>query len=283
MQQSAIPSYGLFGEDAAPHAAGFAHIETIAERSSLHDWEIAPHRHTHGIQALLISQGHADVSIDGAHFALKPPGFVILPALSVHGFRFHPGTSGHVLTVSQDFLARASSASDPLRRLLTEGGRGVLGTAAAARVQMLASAMLDLAADWQADPALFQALAEALLRSLPLAAPPPTREDDRRLALFRHLIEVHLREHRPLDFYARSIGCTPRTLTRLCRSRLGQSPLEVMNRRLALEAQRLLRFTNASVTQVSEDLGFADPSYFSRFYLRVRGHRPQAERTPLSR
>jgi AraC family transcriptional activator of pobA len=89
---------------------------------------------------------------------------------------------------------------------------------------------------------------------------------------------VHLREHRGLAFYAAALGCTERTLTRLARARLGASPLALINRRLALEAQRLLRYTNASVAQVAHELGFADPSYFSRFYLRQTGRRPQAER-----
>ena len=50
-----------------------------------------------------------------------------------------------------------------------------------------------------------------------------------------------------------------------------------MNRRLALEAQRLLRYTGASARAFSAEPGFADPSYFSRFYLRMTGRRPHDE------
>jgi AraC family transcriptional activator of pobA len=275
----AIPSYGLFGEGSGHDAPGFAHIETIADRSSLHDWEISAHRHEHGIQVLIIASGHADVTIDGANFALDPPGFIVLPAGSVHGFRFHPATQGHVLTFSQDFLTRARGASDPLRLLLTKGGHGTLPARAAARVARLAQDMLSLTQDWQSDDLLFHALAEALVRSLPAVADDAHETlDDRRLALFRHLVEIHLAEHRNLDFYARSIGCTERTLARLTQSRMGHSPLALIHRRLALEASRMLRYTNASVVQVAHALGFNDPSYFSRFYLRMTGRRPQSER-----
>jgi len=45
-----------------------------------------------------------------------------------------------------------------------------------------------------------------------------------------------------------------------------------------LEAHRLLRFTNATGTQVATELGFDDPSYFSRFYQRMTGRRPVEER-----
>ena len=117
----------------------------------------------------------------------------------------------------------------------------------------------------------------ALIRSL-LQGDHAASSEDRRLAVFRHMVETHLTEHRPIAFYARSIGTTVRTLTRLTRRHLGQSPQGLINRRLALEAQRLLRYTGASVTTVAGELGFADPSYFSRFYLRMTGHRPQDDR-----
>ncbi len=47
-----IQSYSLFGE--SQHLPDVLHCETIAERSVLHDWELAPHRHTRLHQLLLI-------------------------------------------------------------------------------------------------------------------------------------------------------------------------------------------------------------------------------------
>ena len=134
---------------------------------------------------------------------------------------------------------------------------------------------------------LFLALAEALLRSLAPSDPAvPAGERpqrDARVARFRELVEVHLRDHYGLGWYARELGITARSLSRLCRAGLGRSPQEVIHGRLALEAQRLLTFTNASVVQVAEEFGFADPSYFSRFYLRMTGRRPIREKLPANR
>ncbi|KAJ8137372.1 hypothetical protein OY671_009415, partial [Metschnikowia pulcherrima] len=47
--------------------------------------------------------------------------------------------------------------------------------------------------------------------------------------------------------------------------------MEVVHRRLALEARRSSRYTNASAVQVAAESGFDDPSYFSRFYRRMTG------------
>lgn len=275
MPITSIPAYALYGETDRPDSQIFAHIETIAARSSLHDWEIAPHRHHRSVQVLIVSSGHVEVSFDDARQTLTGPCHVTVPAGAVHGFRFAPATHGWVLTLGQAFNARARGAGDSLGLLLARGGAAPLPPPAAQRIAVLSAELLALARVPH-DPALFHALAESLLRSLPVEA--AAIPEDHRLGRFRHLVETHLAEHRPVRFYALSLGLTERTLNRLCQRQLGCTPLEAIHRRLAGEAQRLLRYSNATVAQVAEALGFADTSYFSRFYLRQTGRRPSLER-----
>ena len=272
-----IPTFALYGEDHWQSPTGFAHIETIAQRSALHDWAIAPHRHDRAVQLLLVHQGPAQVTLDGALFALDGPAFIVVPTGVVHGFRFDHRTGGHVLTLAQEFVSRANGHADGLGALLTRGGHGTLSPGAAGRVRRLADELIGLDETATTGNALFDALAEALIRAL-LQGDHATSPGDQRLAVFRHMVETHLAEHRPLAFYAQSIGTTVRTLTRLTRRHLGHSPQGLINRRLALEAERLLRYTGASASAVANELGFADPSYFSRFYLRMTGRRPQDDK-----
>lgn len=276
----AIPRYALYGEGQASAPGGFAHIETIAERSALHDWEIGIHRHDHFVQVLLVEEGHASVTLEGDATGLEGPGRVIVPAAAVHGFRFRQGTRGFVLTLSTDFSTRAVGAGDPLLAMLARGGIAHLSAEAATRALWLAREMLVLQQEWQQQDPLFLALAESLIRTLGRdeAGAAESPRDDQRLTRFRQLIELHYRQHRDLDFYAASLGLTRRTLSRLTAAQLGCSPMDLIHRRLALEAQRLLRYTNATATQVAGELGFDDPSYFSRFYLRMTGKRPGEER-----
>ena len=279
MLPAAIPTFALYGEDDWQSPAGFAHIETIAARSMLHDWAIAPHRHDRAVQVLLVREGPADITLDGTLFALVGPAFIVRPTGVVHGFRFTPRTAGYVLTLSQEFVRRAQGPADALGSLLTRGGHGMLARPAADRAGRLADELIGLSDAGTAGDALFDALAEAMVRALVADDAAMASPGDRRLAVFRHLVETHLAEHRPIDFYAQSIGTTVRTLTRLTRRHLGHSPQALINLRLALEAQRLLRYTGVSASAVAAELGFADPSYFSRFYLRMTGKRPHDDRT----
>ena len=271
-----LPSFTLYGEETALSPAGFAHIETIAARSSLHDWEIRPHRHDRNVQVLLLREGTAQVLLAGRQRDLIAPCFIAVPQGEAHGFRFAPQTLGHVVTLSAEFLHRCGGEEDPLFALLTEGGHGDLPQDSLPRLDWLADELLRLTEAWPQDVRLVHALLESLLRALPqgLEGPAP----DRRIAQFRQLVERHLRSQRPVSFYAAQIGLSVRSLSRLCRAQLGCSPAEAINRRLAAEAQRMLRFSNASAAQVADELGFADPSWFSRFYKRMTGRRPSEEK-----
>lgn len=276
-----IPTYALYGEGQALASGGFAHIETIAERSALHDWEIGVHRHDHFVQVLLVEEGHAAITLDTATVDLEGPGRVIVPAAAVHGFRFRQGTRGFVLTLSTDFSTRTHGPADQLLTALAQGGAASLPPAAAARAHWLAHEMLRLQQEWQEQDPLFLALAEALIRTLARETPvaDEAARADPRLTRFRQLVELHFRQHHGLDFYAASLGLTRRTLSRLTAAHLGCSPMEVIHRRLTLEARRLLRYTNATASQIAAEIGFDDPSYFSRFYLRMTGRRPVDDRT----
>ncbi|WP_255405862.1 helix-turn-helix domain-containing protein [Novosphingobium sp. CF614] len=261
-------------------SAEFAHIETIAARSALHDWEITPHRHARSVQVLLVSSGQVEFRCDELARRLDAPCSIVVPIGSVHGFRFTPETSGHVLTLSAGFAARGGDPADPMLRMLAHGSSGSIPPGIEGRVAWLCAEMLAVQSDWRAPPPLFLALAEALVRSLQAEpregeAPPL---DSRQLSGFRHLVELHMREHRPVSWYAQRIGTTSKTLTRICRRRLDCTPAQVIHARLVLEARRLLHFTNASIVQVADELGFSDPSYFSRFYLRMTGHRPRQDK-----
>lgn len=97
--QKPFPSFALYGEDRALAPRIFGHIETIAARSSLHDLEIAPHRHADFVQILLVESGQANIALDSAQRACCAPFAVIAPRHAVHDLRFAPDTAGYVLTL----------------------------------------------------------------------------------------------------------------------------------------------------------------------------------------
>ena len=97
-----IRSYSLFGE--SQHLPDVLHCETIAERSALHDWELAPHRHMRLHQVLLITSGGGVAHLDGERVPLFAGALINVPQGHVHAFRFTQHTQGWVATLADELM-----------------------------------------------------------------------------------------------------------------------------------------------------------------------------------
>ncbi|MFG6432289.1 helix-turn-helix domain-containing protein [Roseateles sp. LYH14W] len=278
------PLYELYGEMGRDAALDGLHMESIADRSRLHNWEIQPHRHATLVQLLLIEAGQARVQIDGQLLALQAPAVVWVPMLVVHGFAFSPETAGHVVTLDQARLRSLPGKAGGLWEGLAAARAGSLPPGHA-----LFSLMRALQGDyagtlpWRSqvlDGAVLMAAA-LVARFPPLAAEPAAEPEGRamqHLARYREQVERHYRNHPTLDTLAAPLGITTTQLNRLCRQHLRCSALDVLHQRLLLEAKRELGYTTLQVRQIADGLGFADAAYFTRFFQRLTGQSPSAWR-----
>lgn len=276
-QRSEIARYALYGEASAPVAPEFLHIEDIPSRSALYDWVIAPHTH-HGIfQLLMITDGTASVTLDGARVDIDSPAFVCVPSSCVHAFSFGAGTQGWVLSVANELFHDPRLAMPNMDAFMT-ASRGMVvrleGRAReAGRLQWLLADIAErMALEHGEVPPIVVALLSACLGvageciETPLAA---GAGPDRRLTLvrgFEALVDAHYRQHLKVADYARDLAVTTATLTRACRAISGKAPGDIILDRMLLEAMRYLRHTAASAKQIADRLGYEDPAYFARFF-----------------
>lgn len=91
---------------------------------------------------------------------------------------------------------------------------------------------------------------------------------------FRQLLERNYRHAHTVSEYAHMLGLSQKTLTQYTAEAARQTPLQLINARLTLEAKRLLRFSDMNIKEVGYDLGFDDPSYFVKFFKRQTGMLP---------
>jgi AraC-like DNA-binding protein len=92
--------------------------------------------------------------------------------------------------------------------------------------------------------------------------------------LLRKELEKTFRQQWSVGHYARHLGYSESTLNRACEVATGQSAKVLIDRRLALEAARLLIHTDASIAELSYQLGFSEPTNFVRFFARMMGATP---------
>ncbi|MFL6549067.1 MAG: AraC family transcriptional regulator, partial [Povalibacter sp.] len=98
--QRAVPQYSLYGEALEDVDERFLHVESIAERSALHDWKIRPHAHRDLLHLLLIQKGGGILQVEDNEHAFRSPALIAVPLSCVHGFEFRPDTDGWIVTAS---------------------------------------------------------------------------------------------------------------------------------------------------------------------------------------
>ncbi len=98
---------------------------------------------------------------------------------------------------------------------------------------------------------------------------------------FNVLVDAHFREKRKVSDYAEMLYRSPKTLSNLFAIYNEKSPQQIILDRLALEAKRLLRYTDKQHQEIAYELGFSDASHFSRFFRKMTSHTPRAYRERL--
>jgi len=98
---------------------------------------------------------------------------------------------------------------------------------------------------------------------------PDPKLQDQRLDVFRKFnlcVEGNFRTEHSVNYYARLLNKSPKTLSNIFSLYNNKTPLQVIQERIIIEAKRLLYYTGKSVKQITYELGFEDPAYFSNFF-----------------
>lgn len=103
------------------------------------------------------------------------------------------------------------------------------------------------------------------------------------LRRFRHLVELHYRDHWQVAHYAEKLGIEYDRLHRICKRETGRSPAELVHERLTAEAKARLENSGIPLKKIAADLGFSDASRFSHFFKRRTDMSPGAYRAIVSR
>ncbi len=91
---------------------------------------------------------------------------------------------------------------------------------------------------------------------------------------FNHLLNIdHAVNHKVSD-YAKQLNLKSKQFLIYLNEIGPQNPKEIILKRLLLESQKLLLSTNLNSTEITFQIGFNDPAYFSRFFKKYTGISP---------
>ncbi|WP_232234568.1 AraC family transcriptional regulator [Actinoplanes sp. N902-109] len=123
-------------------------------------------------------------------------------------------------------------------------------------------------------------LAVLVLRLAHLGTPSgsPAPEPNDTFLRLRDAVERDFARTRRLEDYARALGYSTRTLSRATQAAAGVNAKEFIDRRVVLQARRLLAHSDDTAAQIAARLGFTSATNFSKYFHQRTGTTPIAFR-----
>jgi AraC-like DNA-binding protein len=95
---------------------------------------------------------------------------------------------------------------------------------------------------------------------------------------FMELVRENFKHERQMLFYAEKLCLTPKYLSRKIREITGKSAADWVDDFVMIEAKALLKSTNMTVLQISDELNFPSQSFFGKYFKRYEGMSPKEYR-----
>jgi AraC family 4-hydroxyphenylacetate 3-monooxygenase operon regulatory protein len=278
------------------------HYETFSRLAEIFGRNTPAHRHSLFYQVHLLTQGRIHLNLDDQVYGGDAPLLFVTPPAVPHAFYSEDHSDGHVVTVRQEvvrswFAAMPGQWNEAPVRMAAFMPLGDATPQVRAQADHLLNVTALLRQEFHgreagrsvAVRALGQCFFIGLHRLLAACQPDGAglkreRGEDVRVFLnFCDLIEAHFLEHLTIPDYARRLKVTAARLNDVCRRIANLASKELVHERVLQEARRLLRFSAISVSELSYQLGFTDPAYFSRFFTRRTGVTPSRFRVQHQR
>lgn len=92
------------------------------------------------------------------------------------------------------------------------------------------------------------------------------------------MVQQNFKKERFLDFYADSLGVSSKHLSRTIKELTGFTATEWIDRFVILEAKVLLKSSNLTIQQISDELNFTSQSFFGKYFKKHTGTSPKTFR-----
>ncbi|BDS06882.1 AraC family transcriptional regulator [Oceaniferula spumae] len=246
------------------------------------------HRHTFHELAIFES-GTGTYLADFETYQIDAPCAVIIPSGTVHQWPDAKNLEGDIIAFDLELLAATDRSRGPAAIL-----RPPIPT-----VTPLTSGILKdfevllkkIRTEWVSDyphrrhvlrSCLSILLVDLLREHLRLSDQPHTAAE-RLYTEFLDLLEQSWRSNPPPKQFATALNVSTDHLAATLRKIAGKNTSQLIQERILLESKRQLAHSRMSVSEIAYDIGFEDPSYFTRVFRKNAGMTPKQFREESDR
>ena len=106
----------------------------------------------------------------------------------------------------------------------------------------------------------------------------PSSKKEALFNTFINLISQNHKQEHSVTYYAEKLFITPKYLTRVVEEISHKPAKRWIDEYIALEAKMMLRSTQKTIQEISDELNFPNMSFFGKFFKRMAGMSPKAYR-----
>ena len=232
----------------------------------------------------IITNGRARVLINLIEYVFRPNYIsLIAPGSIIQIIETSQDFDAHMMAIEQNFLP-VSGKEEFFAHFLQRKKNLLLPLTTTEQVQIenFITVMWDVLQEPVFRKEVIQHLLAGLLYNIEYIAKnkgqsessPLTHQNDI-FQRFISLVNTYSKTERNVSFYADKLCLTPRYLNTVIRQASQQTIMDWINQSIILEAKVLLKHSNRLVYQISDELNFPNPSFFSKFFKRMTGMTPQ--------
>jgi AraC family transcriptional activator of pobA len=282
--EESAPNLDFYGKDERWPTPERLHSEPLIDRSARHNWLIGAHRHNNQAQIFLLLKGRGMARLDSVRHEAMPPSVIVIPERCVHEFEWAINSDGFVLSIASPLIGKLRRKSARLNNLFSKPGVFPLE----GDDNELSSIFRRIHTEYIGGSPLRELALETLLIDMAIGLARTTNAEaesathaargNRHFRRFLELAEQHHKSKWPVARYAGTLGISAPHLNAICKKSDGRSAKKIIHDRLLLAARRGLAYTDISIAGIANSLGFADASYFARFFRRFEGVTPSTYR-----
>lgn len=237
-----------------------------------------PHRHNYYTVIWPLTATGIHV-IDFKEYLILPHQVFFVSPEQVHQIKTDPNPTGYVILFTSEFLGKNSIRPDFIANLklfrksdetpplpLTEK---MIGTLKPFAEQMLAAFHSQNDLSLETIGAYLKLFLIECNGSCSLSTSSNTQNIEVGKTIvknFKAIVETHYTQWHRVKDYAEELNVTPNYLNEVIKSATDVSAKDFIQNRIILESKRMAIFTKKSIKEIGFDLGFEDPSHFSKFF-----------------
>ena len=278
-----LPVYGITEFSEEKEHAFYANELGVHLKS--HHFVNSPHKHSTYI-AVLFTKGRGEHQIDFDTFPVKPGSVFLLNPGQVHCWKLSNDAEGYVFFHPQEFYNSifASKKIEDYSFFFLQHNYPVIYLTSKDR-EKIKALFKEIYDEFSSDlPYRLNKLGTLVdLTYIELARLYSPKEGFTSIINANYLKVKKLQKFIDDNFktkkfpkeYADLMNISPRHLSRLCQQALNKSTSDLISDRIIMEARRMLIHQDISVSEVADELGYEDYSYFTRLFKKKLGLSPK--------